>query len=160
MLILSAAGPAAGSRPAWGSTSRGKLPRHLRITHHQARGRWPRRGRTRPAAARIRTPLASAQRPDSSAGGTISSMDIPRRGDQKMRKTLTLGIGAGAVAAAVTMVAGVASATSGAPHQATGPAAAVAQVNLHITKAQAIQIAEAKFAHSRAIEFQSYDLND
>ena len=77
-----------------------------------------------------------------------------------MRKTLTLGIGAGAVAAAVTMVAGVASATSGAPHQATGPAAAVAQVNMHITKAQAIQIAQAKVPHSRAIEVQSDDLND
>ncbi len=77
-----------------------------------------------------------------------------------MRKTLKLGIGAGAVAAAVTMVAGVASATSGAPHQAASPAAAVALVNKHITRAQAVRIAEAKVPHSRAIEVESDDLHD
>ena len=77
-----------------------------------------------------------------------------------MHRTLKLGIGAGAVAAAVTMVAGVASATSGAPHQAASHAAAVALVNTQITRAQAVRIAEALVPHSRAIEVQSDDLND
>src|SRR5262245_3686261 len=77
-----------------------------------------------------------------------------------MRRTLTLGIGARAGAAAITMVAGAASATSGAPHQAAGPAAAVALVNKHVTRAQAIRIAEAKVPHSRAIEVESDDLHD
>jgi hypothetical protein len=77
-----------------------------------------------------------------------------------MHRTLKLGIGAGAVAAAVTMVAGVASATSGAPHQAVSHAAAVALVNNQITRAQAVRIAEALVPHSRAIEVQSDDLND
>jgi uncharacterized membrane protein YkoI len=90
----------------------------------------------------------------------ISAMDIPRRGDRNMRRTLKLGTGAGAVAAAVTMVAGVASPTSGAPHQAASPAAAVALVNKHITRAQAVRIAEAKVPHSRAIEVESDDLHD
>src|SRR5215510_802899 len=111
-------------------------------------------------AADVRTPLASAQRPDSGADGTISSMDIARRGDQNMRRTLKLGIGAGAAVAALTMAAGVASATSGAPHQAAGPVATAAVVNTHITRAQAVRIAEAKVPHSRAIEVESDDLHD
>ena len=77
-----------------------------------------------------------------------------------MRRTLKLGMGAGAAVAAVTMVAGVASATAGAPHRAAGPAAAVAVVNMHITKAQAVRIAETKVPHSRAIEVESDDLHD
>ncbi len=77
-----------------------------------------------------------------------------------MRRMLNLGIGAGAVAAAVTLVAGVASAASGAAHQAVSPAAAAVLVNKHITKAQAVRIAEAKVPHSRAIEIESDDLND
>ena len=77
-----------------------------------------------------------------------------------MRRTLNLGIGAGAVAAAVTMVAGVASATTAAPHQAAGPAAAVVSVNKHITRAQAARIAKAKVPHSRVIEIESDDLHD
>jgi type II secretory pathway component PulJ len=87
-------------------------------------------------------------------------MDIARRGDRNMRRTLNLGIGVGAVAAAVTMVAGVASATSGAPHQAARHAAAVEMVNKHITRAQAVRIAEAKVPNSRAIEVESDDLHD
>jgi len=87
-------------------------------------------------------------------------MDIARRGDQNMRRTLKLGIGAGAAVAAVTMAAGVASATSGAPHQAAGPVATAAVVNTHITRAQAVRIAEAKVPHSRAIEVESDDLHD
>jgi hypothetical protein len=77
-----------------------------------------------------------------------------------MRRTLNLGIAAGAVAAAVTMVAGVASATSAAPHQAAGPAGAVVSVNKHITRAQAARIAKAKVPHSRVIEVESDDLHD
>jgi hypothetical protein len=77
-----------------------------------------------------------------------------------MGRTLNLGIGAGAVAAAVTMVAGVASATSGAPRQAASHAAAVVLANKQITRAQAVRIAEAKVPNSRASEVESDDLND
>jgi Peptidase propeptide and YPEB domain len=106
------------------------------------------------------TPLASSQRPAIGASRMILTTDIPRRGDRIMRRTLNIVVGAGAAAAAAIMVAGVASATSGAPHQAAGPAAAVVSVNGHITKAQAVRIAEAKVPHSRAIEVESDDRHD
>ncbi len=77
-----------------------------------------------------------------------------------MRRTLSIAIGAGAAAAAITMVAGVASAAPGAPHQATAPAVTATAVAKHVTKAQAVRIAEAKVPHSRAIEVQSDDLHD
>src|ERR1700726_678238 len=83
-----------------------------------------------------------------------------------MRRTLTiagLGIGAGTLAVAATMAAGVASATPGPASQAAAPAAhaaAVVSVNKHITRAQAVRIAEAKVPHSRAIEVQSDDHHD
>jgi len=58
------------------------------------------------------------------------------------------------------MVAGVASATSAATHQAASPAAAMVSVNKHITRAQAARIAKAKVPHSRVIEIESDDLHD
>lgn len=75
-----------------------------------------------------------------------------------MSRTLKIGVGVGAAALAVTMAAGVASATSGGGQQA--PGTAVAMVNKHITKSQAVRIAEAKVPHSKAIEVQSDDLHD
>ncbi|HEY1319741.1 MAG TPA: PepSY domain-containing protein [Streptosporangiaceae bacterium] len=74
-----------------------------------------------------------------------------------MRRTLNIGLGVGAAALAVTMAAGVASATSGG--QPAG-GTAIASVNKHITRAQAVRIAEAKVPHSKAIEVQSDDLHD
>jgi hypothetical protein len=75
-----------------------------------------------------------------------------------MRRTVNIGLGVGAAALAVTMAAGVASATSGGAQSTTGTA--VTSVNKHITKAQARRIAEAKVPHSKAIEVQSDDLHD
>lgn len=75
-----------------------------------------------------------------------------------MRRTLNIGLGVGAAALAVTMAAGVAAATSGAGHHATGTT--IESVNKHITPAQAVRIAEAKVPHSKAIEVQSDDLHD
>jgi uncharacterized membrane protein YkoI len=76
-----------------------------------------------------------------------------------MRRTRTLAIGAGAAAAAAIMVAGVASAASGTTQQTTRQVAAATAVNRHITKAQAMRIAEAKVPHSRAVEIESDDLH-
>jgi uncharacterized membrane protein YkoI len=106
------------------------------------------------------TPLASAQRLDIGVQRKLFWTDNPSRGDQIMRRTRTLAIGAGAAAAAAIMVAGVASAASGTTHQATRPATAAAAVNMLITKAKAVRIAEAKVPHSRAIEVESDDLHD
>lgn len=75
-----------------------------------------------------------------------------------MRRTLNIGLGVGAAALAVVTAAGVASATSGASQHATGTA--IASVNKHVTRAQAVRIAQAKVPHSKAIEVQSDDLHD
>ena len=77
-----------------------------------------------------------------------------------MRTKLNVGIGAVAAAIVVTAAAGAASAASGTHQQSAGPAVAAASVNRHITKAQAVRIAEATVRHSRAIEIQSDDRHD
>jgi hypothetical protein len=78
-----------------------------------------------------------------------------------LRKSLTIGIGAGVVALAATTAAGVASAaTSTNAQTATRSAAAVSMVNKHITRAQAGRIAMAKVPHSRVHEIESDDLHD
>jgi hypothetical protein len=76
-----------------------------------------------------------------------------------MRRTLSIGIGAGSAALAIGMAAGVAAAAPGASHQATRTAV-TAVASKHITRAQARRIAEAKVPHSRAIEVESDDLHD
>jgi hypothetical protein len=78
-----------------------------------------------------------------------------------LRKSLSIGIGAGVVALAATTAAGVASAaTSTHAQTATSSAAAVSTVNKHITKAQAGRIAMAKVPHSKVHEIESDDLHE
>jgi peptidase YpeB-like protein len=76
-----------------------------------------------------------------------------------VNRTLNAGIGAGALAIAITTGAGVASAVSSHP-AASQHQAAVTAVNKHITRAQARRIAEAKVRGSRAIEVESDDVHD
>jgi peptidase YpeB-like protein len=76
-----------------------------------------------------------------------------------VKRTLNAGIGAGALAIAITTGAGVASAVSSHP-AASQRQAAITAVNKHITRAQARRIAEAKVPGSRAIEVESDDLHD
>jgi Peptidase propeptide and YPEB domain len=78
-----------------------------------------------------------------------------------LRKTLSIGIGAGVAALAATTAAGVASAaTSGNAQTTTRSVAAMAAVNRHITRAQAGRIARARVPHSRVHEIESDDLHD
>lgn len=74
-----------------------------------------------------------------------------------MRKMVSIGVGAAAVAMTLGTAAGVASASSG--HDVAS-FTATSTVNKHITKAQARQIAQGKVPNSKAIEIESDDLHD
>ncbi len=75
-----------------------------------------------------------------------------------MRKMVSIGVGAAALAMTLGTAAGVASASSS--HQAASFKADVQSVNKHITRAQAKAIAQAKVPNSKVIEVESDDLHD